>query len=197
MKNLMPRARAVWACVLLLAAGCTSRMPWEHDWGQSTSCTSFVGQDPNSLVSTPSRPSARSSYRERPRIHDPTAWASTPSQGGVTLPSQNATPSDLPNANPLIAASHSVTSAFKSVGDMVSSALEVNPKMIPAADPAKLYSRPDHLTPAVYIEAAQLAESQGAIAEARQQYEKALVLNPRDVTALIAFARRAVGQFDR
>ena len=164
MKNPITRAGSVWACVLLLAAGCTSRMPWERDWGQSTSLASFFGQDPNSLASTPSR-------------------------SGVIRPSQTATPSGLPSTNPMIAASQSVTNAFKSVGDKVSSALEVKPKVIPAADPAKLSSRPERLTPALYIHAAQLSESQGAISAARQQYEKALELDPHNVTALIAFAR--------
>ena len=45
MNNRMRRAGAAWACVLLLlAAGCTAPMPWERDWGRSTSLSSFFGQ---------------------------------------------------------------------------------------------------------------------------------------------------------
>lgn len=164
MNNPVQRAKAAWACVLLLAAGCTSPAPWERPWGQSTSLAGFFGQDPSSSASTPPR-------------------------GGVTRPSQTATPSGLPAANPMVAASQSVTGAFKSVGEKFSSALEVKPKVIPAADPSKLSSRPEHLSPTLYLRAAQLSESQGAIPAARQQYEKALELAPHDVNTLIAFAR--------
>lgn len=164
MNNPILRVRLVWTCVLLLFAGCAWRMPWERDWGQATSLASFFGQDPN-------------------------AFASAPSRSGVTRPSQFAAPRGLPSNNPMVAASQSVTSAFKSAGEKVSSALEVKPKVIPAADPSKLSSPPEHLSPAIYVQAAQLSESQGAIPAARQQYERALGLNPQDVNTLIAFAR--------
>jgi len=139
-------------------------MPWEHDRGQPTSLSSFFDRDHSSL-------------------------AGSPSQNGVTRPSLTATPSGASAASPLAAATQSVTNAFKSAGEKVSSALEVKPKVIPAADPAKLSSRPERLTPALYVQAAQWSEKQGAIPAATQQYEKALELDPRDVNALIAFAR--------
>ncbi len=164
MKNPMTRAGAAWACVLLLAAGCSSKMPWERDWGQPTSLSGFFGQDPSSLA------------------------GSTP-RNATPRPSQTATPSAAPASNPVVAATESVTTAFKSVGDKVSSALEVKPKVIPAADPAKLSSLPERLSPALYIQAAQWSETQGAISTARQQYQKALELDPHDVNTLIAFAR--------
>lgn len=160
----MIRAGAVWAWTLLLAAGCTSRMPWERDWGQATSLSSFFGQDHSSLA------------------------GSTP-RNGVTRPSQTVRPSGSAAANPVVAATESVTTAFKSVGEQVSSALEVKPKVIPAADPAKLSSLPERLSPALYLQAAQWSETQGAISTAQRQYEKALELDPRDVNSLIAFAR--------
>ena len=164
MNKRKPRAGAAWVCVLLLAAGCTSRMPWERDWGRSTSLSSFFD-------------------------HDRSSWAGSPSQGSMTRPSQTATPNRESAARPLAAATQSVTNAFKSAGEKVSSALEVKPKVIPAADPAKLSSQPERLTPALYVQAAQWSESQGAIPAAKQQYEKALALDPRDVNTLIAFAR--------
>jgi tetratricopeptide (TPR) repeat protein len=164
MKNPILCGEAAWVCVLLLAAGCTSKSPWERDGGQATSLAGFFGQDPASLASTPAR-------------------------AGVTRPSQTVTPSGLPAASPMLAGSQSVTGAFKSAGERVASALEVKPKVIPAADPAKLSSRPEHLTPALYVRAAQLSEAQGAIPTARQQYERALEMAPRDVNSLVAFAR--------
>lgn len=164
MNDWKPRAGAAWVCLLLLTAGCTWRMPWERDWGQSTSLSSFFDRDHSSLTGSPSK-------------------------GGVTRPSLAAAPSGASAASSLTAATQSVTNAFKSAGEKVSSALEVKPKVIPAADPAKLSSRPERLTPALYVQAAEWSEKQGAIPAAKQQYEKALQLDPRDVNALLAFAR--------
>lgn len=164
MNNRKPRVRAAWVCVLLVAGGCSSPPPWERDWGQSASLSSFFDRDRSSL-------------------------AGSPPQRSATHPSLSATPGAAAAASPLAAATQSVTNAFKSAGEKVSSALEVKPKVIPANDPAKLSSRPERLTPALYVQAAQWSENQGAIPAAKQQYEKALELDPRDVNALIAFAR--------
>ena len=45
------------------------------------------------------------------------------------------------------------------------------------------------MTPALYVQAAQYSENQGTIAQAKQQFERALELDPRNVNTLIAFAR--------
>ena len=111
------------------------------------------------------------------------------SAAGATHPSLAAAPSVTPAANPLAAATQSVNKAFKSAGDKVASALDIKPKVIPADDPAKLSSRPEQLTPALYVQAAQWSENQGTIAQAKQQFERALELDPHNVNTLIAFAR--------
>ncbi len=108
---------------------------------------------------------------------------------GATHPSLSAAPNSAPAGNPLTAATHSVGQAFKSAGDKVATALEIEPKVIPADDPAKLSTRPEQLTPALYVQAAQLSESRGSTAQAQQQYEKALELDPYNVTTLVAVAR--------
>ncbi|NLF73369.1 MAG: tetratricopeptide repeat protein [Candidatus Anammoximicrobium sp.] len=173
MNNRKPLARVLWLCFLLFAAGCSSPLPWERDWGRSgsTSLSGFFNPDRASL-------------------------AGNPSHSATMHPSAAAAPSGAAAASPLSAATQSVTKAtqsvtkaFKSAGEKVSSALDVKPKVIPASDPAKLSSAPARLTPALYVQAAQLSENQGAVEHARQQYEKALQLDPRDVNALIAFAR--------
>ena len=156
-------AQVAVAGVLLLAAGCSSPLPWERDWGQSTSLARVFGQERSPA----------------------TALAS---QGSTFPSSPMPTPGGTPAANPVSAATQSVSKAFKSAGDKVASALDVKPKVIPASDPAKLSSRPERLTPALYVQAAQLSENQGALAAAKQQYEKALELDPRDVHTLIAVA---------
>ncbi len=148
MNNGMRSAGAAVASLLLAFAGCAPTLPWERDWGASTSSSSL---------------------------------------GGVTHPSLTAAAP--PAANPFTAASQSVNKAFKSAGDKVAAALDVQPKVIPADDPAKLSSRPEQLTPALYVQAAQWSENQGTIEQAEQQFERALALDPRNVNTLIAFAR--------
>ena len=107
-----------------------------------------------------------------------------PATAGVAV-----SPREMPAANPATSATQSVSKAFQTAGEKVASALNAKPKVIPAKDPAKLSSQPEHLTPSLYIQAAQLSESQGAMAQAQRQYEKALELDPRDVRTLIAWAR--------
>jgi Tfp pilus assembly protein PilF len=111
------------------------------------------------------------------------------SASGAAHPSLAAAPSTAPAANPFITATQSVNQAFKSAGDKVASALEVKPKVIPADDPARLSNKPEQLTPELYVQAAQYSENQGSIAQARQQFDRALELDPRNVNTLVAFAR--------
>ncbi len=158
MTNRMRSAGATVAGLWLALAGCSSSLPWERDWGHSTSSSRLGGQAGSS-------------------------------QGGTTHPSLAAAPGPAPAANPFTTATQSVNQAFKSAGDKVASALEVKPKVIPADDPAKLSSRPEQLTPELYVQAAQYSENQGSIAQARQQFERALELDPRNVNTLVAFAR--------
>jgi Tfp pilus assembly protein PilF len=56
-------------------------------------------------------------------------------------------------------------------------------------DPARLDSPPEQLTSALYVRAAAWSEHQGATAKARQQYEKALELEPRNVKTILLLAR--------
>jgi Tfp pilus assembly protein PilF len=71
----------------------------------------------------------------------------------------------------------------------VSDSMAAKPKVIPANDPARLDSAPTQLSPAVFVQAAGLAESQGNLDAAQKQLEKALELNPNDVQTLVVCAR--------
>ena len=119
------------------------------------------------------------------------AWAATLDRRAVAprIPVWPRRSSTAPAANAFTTATQSVNQAFKSAGDKVASALEVKPKVIPADDPARLSSRPEQLTPELYVQAAQYSENQGSIAQAKQQFERALELDPRNVNTLVAFAR--------
>jgi len=98
-------------------------------------------------------------------------------------------PGGMPATDPLTSATQSVNKSLKAAGDRVASAFVVKPKVIPAYDPSNLSSRPEQLTPALYVHAAQLSEKQGAIVQATRQYEKALELDPTNVNTLVAMAR--------
>jgi len=161
MNNRMRTAGAAVASWVLALAGCTSAPPWERDWGAASSPSGLGVQ----------------------------AGAQADAPAGATHPSLSAAPSNSSAANPLTSATQSVSQAFKSAGDKVASALEIEPKVIPADDPARLSSRPETVTPALYVQAAQLSENRGAIAQAQQQFERALELDPYDVKTLVAFAR--------
>lgn len=116
------------------------------------------------------------------------SWSSLFAQK-PTSPGLAVSPGGIPATNPVTSATQSVANSFKAAGDKVASALDVKPKVIPANDPSKLSSRPEQLTPALYVQAAQLSENQGATSQAKRQYEKALELDPRDVNTLVAMAR--------
>ena len=83
----------------------------------------------------------------------------------------------------------SVSGTFKSVGNKMSGALAFKPRVTRADDPVRLSSMPDSLSPTLYVRAAAVAESQGNLAAAQSQYEKALELDPGNAGALVAFAR--------
>lgn len=83
----------------------------------------------------------------------------------------------------------SVSGAFKRTTDQVSNALEIKPKVVPAADSVKLSNMPGQLSPVLYVRGAAFSEAKGNMEGAQQQYEKALALDPNDITTLIAYAR--------
>lgn len=121
------------------------------------------------------------------------SWGQTSSLstlfGKKSTPSGAVTQAGVPSTNPVKSATDSVNKAFKAAGESVAATLEPKPKVIPASDPSKLSSRPDHLSPAVYVQAAHLSESQGALPQVRQQYERALELDPNNIATLVALAR--------
>lgn len=86
-------------------------------------------------------------------------------------------------------AGRTVSGAFKSATHKVSGALAIKPKVTPAPDSVKLSNMPGQLSPIVFVRGAAFSESKGNMAGAQQQYEKALELDPNNVTTLIAYAR--------
>jgi Tfp pilus assembly protein PilF len=157
-------AKAALMLVLGLAAGCATDWPFgrgpEHR--QQPSATSWnVGAHANSNASSGGNGSV--------------FWNTT--HRGESGPTVTA------------AAAESLKSAVRQVGDKVSQTLEVKPKVLPANDPVSLSSRPERLSPELYVQSALWAEHQGAFAAAKQQYERALELEPKNPLSLAAFAR--------
>jgi Flp pilus assembly protein TadD len=74
-------------------------------------------------------------------------------------------------------------------GERVADSLTPKPKVVPADDPVKLSATPRKLSPEIHIQAAWLAENQGDVANAARQYGKALETDPRNVNALVSYAR--------
>lgn len=56
-------------------------------------------------------------------------------------------------------------------------------------DPTSLSTTPKKVGPEVYLGAAKLFENQGKLADAQQQYEKAIKASPTDLNALVGLAR--------
>ena len=79
----------------------------------------------------------------------------------------------------------SITSAMAKVGD----ALTIDPKVIPADDPVRLSSMPQHVGPEVFVATARAYEQQGQLDAAQEQYERALAAAPNDAGILVAYAR--------
>jgi Flp pilus assembly protein TadD len=83
----------------------------------------------------------------------------------------------------------SIARVFRRVSTTVSDAWPGDPHPEPPGDPARLSSQPEALTPTLYLRAAAWSEQQGALDKARQQYEKAVELDPENVLTMVALAR--------
>jgi tetratricopeptide (TPR) repeat protein len=83
----------------------------------------------------------------------------------------------------------SVTETVQSVGHKIADAFEIEPRVIPADDPASLAQMPKNLSPSIYIQSAIWSERNGNPETARQQYEKGIELSPRDMATLVHYAR--------
>ena len=104
-------------------------------------------------------------------------WGGDSSSVATATPSSAASPTE------------SMSRVFRQVSTSVSNVFEREPQTVSATDPARLSSRPESLSPALYVRAAAWSEDQGAISKAQQQYAKALELDPENVQTLVAFAR--------
>jgi Tfp pilus assembly protein PilF len=67
--------------------------------------------------------------------------------------------------------------------------LAIKPKVIPAEDQTSLTTKPKKLNADVFVRAARIHESRNNVVEAKVQYNKALDLEPKNVTALVSLAR--------
>jgi tetratricopeptide (TPR) repeat protein len=146
-------------CAALLVAGCTTALPWQNPGRNATA----GGGAP--MGATASTNSANEFRLQLPSPGQPAAAAASRSDPST------------------------FTGALTSARDKFVSAFEIKPKVIEAPDPSKLSSQPQRLDPALYVRAAQWSESQNAALTAKQQYEKALELDPNSVTALVGYAR--------
>jgi len=154
-----PLAYAVWGCVLGLFPGCAGNVPFTDHGASHAQPPVRYSADGSTLMSGPAGNSAVA-----------TAPPSTPAQMAKSIGS-------------------SVTQTVQTVGHKISSALEIEPKVIPADDPASLAHMPKDLSPAIYIQSALWSERNGHPENARQQYEKAMEMSPRNVTTMIHYAR--------
>jgi len=114
--------------------------------------------------------------------------------GSTLLASEGApySPASEPPSMPSQLASritNSVKGTVQTVGEKVSDALEPDPRVIPAEDPASLASMPRELNPSIYIQSALWSERHGNAEAAHRQYEKAFELAPNDVNTAIYYAR--------
>ncbi|MBM4090689.1 MAG: tetratricopeptide repeat protein [Planctomycetes bacterium] len=82
-----------------------------------------------------------------------------------------------------------VGNAFKNGAKAVGNALTIKPKVIPAADPVSLSSKPGKINVDVYYQAARVAESSGHFSQALGHYAKALEAEPTHMPSLIGLAR--------
>ena len=87
-------------------------------------------------------------------------------------------PAGEPAANPVTAATQSVSKAFKSAGDKVASALDVNRRSSRPAIPRSCRAGPERLTPALYVQAAQLSENQGSVAQRQTAVRESVGTGP-------------------
>ena len=79
--------------------------------------------------------------------------------------------------------------AFQTASHRIPYATGQKPKMKPDADSVNLSNMPEQLSPILFVRGAAFSESKGKMAEAQQQYEKALQLDPNNITTLVAYAR--------
>jgi Flp pilus assembly protein TadD len=108
---------------------------------------------------------------------DRSIWGSGDRSVAASTPSSSASPTA------------SVSRVFRQVSTSVSNAFDRESPTASATDPSQLSSRPESLSPSLYVRAAAWSEDQGAISKAQQQYAKALELDPKNVKTLVAFAR--------
>jgi Tfp pilus assembly protein PilF len=103
--------------------------------------------------------------------------------GGASTASAGTAPAAAP------AAANPVAKAWKSTTGAVSSALTIKPKTVPADDPVSLDSKPAKISANTYIATGRLLESRQELAKAQQEYEKAVKVEPTNLTALVSLAR--------
>jgi Tfp pilus assembly protein PilF len=80
-------------------------------------------------------------------------------------------------------------SALKRTADSITEALTIKPKVIPAKDPTSLNSSPGKIGADLYVRAARIHESRGNFDAAAAEYDKALKSEPKDLSALVGYAR--------
>lgn len=80
-------------------------------------------------------------------------------------------------------------SALKKTTDSIAEALTIKPKVIPAKDPTSLDSSPGKIGADLYVRAARIHESRGNFEAAAAEYDKALKSEPKDLSALVGYAR--------
>ena len=155
-----------------------------------TGCMLLVGCASNTPTSEQARHGLPSSIALA-REGAPAGAARRAAGAAGPLAAHSANPTTAPNKPSFQrpALGESFSQAVKSTTRKVADALDIKPRIQPAADAVKLSSMPDHLDPMLYIHAAAFSESQHHLAAARRQYEKALELDPDNVRALVAYAR--------
>jgi tetratricopeptide (TPR) repeat protein len=80
-------------------------------------------------------------------------------------------------------------STFKKTTDSITEALTIKPKVIPAKDATSLDSSPGKIGADLYVRAARIHESRGNFEAAAAEYDKALEAEPKDLSALVGYAR--------
>jgi tetratricopeptide (TPR) repeat protein len=122
-----------------------------------------------------------------PRQSQPTfAPNSLAPQPSVAIPAATSPAGELPPPQPQ---ARRFGSRIARAAISTREALRIRPREVSAPDPVRLSSHPVKVEAPVFVSAARVYEGQGRMDQAREQYEKALAADAKNLDALVGLAR--------
>jgi tetratricopeptide (TPR) repeat protein len=98
-------------------------------------------------------------------------------------------PNSTATGSPMTEARNPIGSPIMEAASSVADALTIKPKYTAAQDPTSLATKPGVIGPDLYVSAARIAERNGNVVAAREQYERALSIKSDDLSALLGLSR--------